>query len=100
MEVSLTQTALIMACADAYANHRMIDGAQDVEASQQSRNTRDALHAAVDAMAQELEAAKRDAERFNHLLNYGSPEFWQRCGKMNAYDDVVAAIDAARKEQP
>ncbi len=50
------------------------------------------------ALSDALEAVCRDAERYRWLLDFGKPNLWVRCGGMNAYDDVEAAIDAAMRE--
>jgi len=44
-----------------------------------------------------LDALVKDAERYRWLLDYGKPDLWVRYARMESYDDVEAAIDAAIK---
>ena len=46
-----------------------------------------------------LDELRKDAERYRWLLDYGKPDLWVRCARMDSYDDVEAAIDAAMKGQ-
>ena len=102
----------LMALADAYANHRMIDGAQDKKASAQSVNSRAALSTALTELVAERDKWKRgyDALKFEYddlydrhevvlaerdaLREYGDEQ--TDFAIKNANERDALALDAAR----